>query len=137
MMHSRAFISRASGCCRLGLPRSSKFVDARNTCSLGRVRHVIGTLPGRCGIPFSVRMSKFGCHRVTSGLNLPLKAIGDHVFFAQRHLRRRLGSFMWVKVVRSGGLVSGTEDGRMSFNYSFVFSSSLSLSLQLFPPIRA
>lgn len=95
-IHSRAFISRASGLFRLGLPRSSKFSSARNTCSLGRVRHVIGTLPGSCHIPFTVCMSKFGCERVTRGLKLPLKAIGDHVFFAHRELRGSLGSFHWI-----------------------------------------
>lgn len=95
MIHSRAFISRASGLCRLDVPRSSNFSDARKTCSVGRVRHVINLLPGRCHVPFTVRISKFGCHRVTRGLKLPLNAMGDEVFFAERHLRKRLHSFMW------------------------------------------
>lgn len=104
-LHSRACMSGASGRFFLGLKISVRSSSVRNTCSLGRVHHVIGTLPGRCHMPFTVCMSNFGCHRVTSGLGLPLKAIGDHVCFAHRELRRSLGSFEWGQWLSVFGVV--------------------------------
>lgn len=65
----------------------------RCTCSLGRLRGIVGTMPRSVQGPFLVCITKFGCGRVTRGVKLPVNAVGDHLFFIHGELRGRLGRF--------------------------------------------